>query len=1040
MRPIKLTMTAFGPYAREAEVDFTRFGEKGLFLITGDTGAGKTTIFDGITYALFGEASGSVREPDSLRSGFASPDLETSVTLTFRCRGSVYTVTRSPRYDRPKARGEGMTTHPAAAELRLPDGSVLTAIKAVNEKIYEIVGLTAQQFSQVAMIAQGDFQKLLLADSKDRQKIFSTLFSTGNFGRFTDRLRTLESAARAEKENLSREILLTRARAEIPAAVLEEEAVGKLRETPYEWEAMEAALQKAVDLDAAAEERLSGNLKENETRRAGLLTAIQSGREVNARLAELSRVQQELTLQQVRAAEMRGAEEELRLSALAETVRPKADACTAAVRQKRACDEAVAAGEKQLADTSAALAAAKNDLALEEKNLPQQEKLTGELRLLTESRPQYEKVSAAETACKQKKADTESKEKALSSARNALDGEKARLTNLRATEASLRDVPRKLSENEAAVEKASELQKRIAQMQAAYKTYRETARDLGQRQAVAKADLKRWQDAQDALKTVRTAFYAHQAGFLAETLREGEPCPVCGSKEHPAPARVPADAPTEEQMKKAEVAEKEAGARSAQSSKLSGETAARAETMGKNLRQLLSQAFGVTDPEADIAAVLKEQEETCAARLAALKAQGDRLREKAEKLTEVTAGIETGEARVTDLTGKLETARAAHEEAKTALSSAEAELRQLREGLPCPTLAELESLITRKQQTLARLQTALDAARKKSARLSEALSAVSARLEAGRKSAERAEEGLSEAMEGYRAAMEAAGFADKDAYLAARMEPEAREAKQKELDGWKQQLLRLREQAATLEKTLEGRERADLGSLQTALSEAEAAGAKLRDAQKTVYRRRENNASVLASLRESQPAFTDAAARHATLQRLYQTAAGNLPGKRRLSFETYVQAAYFDEVIREANRRLQVMSSGQYKLLRAEEKEGAAQTGLSLNVLDFYTGKVRSVKTLSGGETFMASLSLALGMADVIARSSGGIQLETMFIDEGFGSLDSDSLDLALRILSDLSGGQQLVGIISHVSELAARIDRKLLVKKSTAGSRIVEE
>ena len=267
-----------------------------------------------------------------------------------------------------------------------------------------------------------------------------------------------------------------------------------------------------------------------------------------------------------------------------------------------------------------------------------------------------------------------------------MDSEKAGLLNLRATEASLRDVPRKLSENEAAVEKASELQKRIAQMQAAYKTYRETVRDLGQRQAVAKANLKRWQDAQDALKTVRTAFYAHQAGFLAETLREGEPCPVCGSKEHPAPARVPADAPTEEQMKKAEVAEKEAGARSSQSSKLSGETAARAETMGKNLRQLLSQAFGVTDPEADIAAVLKEQEETCAARLAALKAQGDRFREKVQRLTEVTAGIETGEARVTDLTGKLETARAAHEEAKTALSSAEAELRQLRErpALPNP--------------------------------------------------------------------------------------------------------------------------------------------------------------------------------------------------------------------------------------------------------------------------------------------------------------------------------------------------------------------
>ena len=219
MRPIKLTMTAFGPYAGSVTVDFSRFGEKGLFLITGDTGAGKTTIFDGITFALYGETSGSVREPDSLRSGYAGPDIETSVQLDFRYAGKQYSVIRSPRYDRPKKRGDGTSVHPATAELILPDGKVITSVKSVNEKLEEIIGLTAQQFSQVAMIAQGDFQKLLLAESKERQRIFTTLFSTEDFARFTDLLRSMEAELRGRKDALFQEIQLQQGQIQLPPVV-----------------------------------------------------------------------------------------------------------------------------------------------------------------------------------------------------------------------------------------------------------------------------------------------------------------------------------------------------------------------------------------------------------------------------------------------------------------------------------------------------------------------------------------------------------------------------------------------------------------------------------------------------------------------------------------------------------------------------------------------------------------------------------------------------------------------------------------------------
>ena len=364
MRPIKLTMTAFGPYAGSVTVDFSRFGEKGLFLITGDTGAGKTTIFDGITFALYGETSGSVREPDSLRSGYAGPDIETSVQLDFRYAGKQYSVIRSPRYDRPKKRGDGTSVHPATAELILPDGKVITSVKSVNEKLEEIIGLTAQQFSQVAMIAQGDFQKLLLAESKERQRIFTTLFSTEDFARFTDLLRSMEAELRGRKDALFQEIQLQQGQIQLPPVVAPDpEKWQSLIQSPYTWEELSPLLKEAIAADQTLEKTLGESSAANEEMRAGLAAAVKTGEQLNARLDKLEMTRQELALQKLRTAEMEDTARRLTLAAAAEKVRPEAEGCVRAAKRLKEAAQALDLSASRLADGEKTMEQAQKALA-----------------------------------------------------------------------------------------------------------------------------------------------------------------------------------------------------------------------------------------------------------------------------------------------------------------------------------------------------------------------------------------------------------------------------------------------------------------------------------------------------------------------------------------------------------------------------------------------------------------------------------------------------------------------------------------------------
>ncbi len=1037
MRPIKLTMAAFGPYAGTTQVDFSRFGEKGLFLITGDTGAGKTTIFDGISYALYGEASGSTRDPESLRSGFASPDTETSVTLTFDYRGKVYTVTRSPRYDRPKRRGEGLSTHPATAELLLPDGSAITSVRGVNDKLLAIIGLTAAQFSQVAMIAQGDFQKLLLAESKERQKIFTTLFDTQNFARFTERLRAKETEAREEKERLTKEILLYREQAELPQQPEDAEEWQALRQTPYRWERVAEILRAAIAADEASESELSERIRQNETIRAGIAAAIHSGEELNGRLHVLEKTRRELALQQVRTPEMTRSAEQLRLARQAELVRPKADELLKI--QKRMRDFAAAAERDKAAlqESQERRKTAQAALETAQAETPLQQKLTGELRLLETARPQYARLAQLEGERNRKIEEQIGLLQQNDRQKNQLAAEKQRLGEYKQTESRLRSAPAELAEKKGVLERAQQLSVRIGQIGGAVQEYKTQVRSLSRIQSIVKADLVRWNRAQESLVSIRTAFMAHQAGFIASGLVEGKPCPVCGALHHPCPAPLPEDAPSQEQLEKAEATEQEAALRSSESSRKAGDLNVKIEEQQRNLGLMMERLFGRKIPVEEIPGVLAGEEERCRQQIADLQAECAKLAAGVQRLETITGDIASTENRISALGERMETLRGQLEETAGTLQANKAQLDEIKASLPCETLEELDRTCREKEEDLSRLQERLSAARLEANQADAAVSSAETKLKSDQDGAAGAKEEYDSAVEEYRKALSDAGFADKDAYLAAKLRPEEAERMREELEGWQQQVLRLRTAVETLEKETAGREKANIPALQEELENVSARIVQAQQSLLNIYRRKENNRAAFKALSDRTPRFEKTARRHAMLQRLAQTASGTLSGKKRLSFETYVQAAYFEQVIREANRRLHIMSSGQYKLLRTDERDGASQTGLSLNVLDYYTGKVRSVKTLSGGETFMASLSLALGLSDVISCSTGGIKLDTMFIDEGFGTLDSDALELALRILGEVSGGSHLVGIISHVGELAERIDRQIVVKKTPAGSHI---
>ena len=912
MRPLKLTIAGFGPYAGVQELDFALLGSSGLYLITGDTGAGKTTIFDAITFALFGEASGDNRKADMLRSKYVKGEDPTFVELTFAYGGKEYTVRRNPEYERAKTRGTGTTRQAAEAQLTYQDGSVVTKPKEVDKAIREIIGLTREQFAQVAMISQGDFRKLLQAETKERQKIFRDIFGTGLYVTLQDQLKARASEVRSRRE----------------------QAV--------------ASIAQYIEGIACHEDSLLA--VEAKKARAGELPVTEVQELLEKLLAEDTALQKKLDEQSEQL-------EKQMEAVVAQLTRAQAyQAAKDALAGKTAEEAAKTAALKQLAEALLAAQA----------TVPEQERLGKEITTLELLLPAYDELEAKrgelsrkETAAQAAAAAQETAQAgkmALSEELAVLRQERSGLESASAEKEMLQGQQRSLADRKEQFVKlitytdALEQEKTVlARLQKEYLTAE-----------MASSRLKQSYDAKNK------AFLDEQAGIIAASLTDGAPCPVCGSTEHPCLAVVSESAPTEADVKKAretyEAAQKETERASGKASTQRGAVTTAEDTLRRESAALL----GEIAPDA-------------------VKAEAEK------QAAELKTQIALVERQIAD-----------------------AEKREKRRG-------ELDLLIPKKETALAETEQALSAAKEQIAALIAAAAELSAQVGALKEKLVYADKAavLAEktALTQKQAALRAALSGAEEAHNACKEELAAVRAAMEELSRQLAEVPAVPAEVLAAQKEELGGQKAVLGTVL-----------------KNIHARLSANGAVRENIFAKEKELAELESRYTWIKALSDTANGTVSGKDKIMLETYIQTTYFDRILERANIRLRKMSGGQYDLERRKiASNQRSQSGLELDIVDHINTTSRSVNTLSGGEAFLASLALALGLSDEVQMSTG-IRLDTLFVDEGFGSLDSEALSKAYQTLAGLSEGNRLVGIISHVAELKEKIDRQIVVKKDRSG------
>ena len=917
MRPHKLTISAFGPYAGKTEIDFDKFGTQGLFLITGDTGAGKTTIFDAITYALFGKASGSSRDDSMFRSTYAEPDVPTFVELQFEYDGKQYLVKRSPKQERLKKSGTGFTTQDPIASLQIGDEAPITALKDVNAKLVEILGVDFSQYSQIAMIAQGQFRELLLANTKERAGIFRSIFKTDGYLTLQKRLQDDANALYGEVQNKRRSAVQY-----VDGAVCSESS------------------EHAAELKAAKEK-----VNNNEMTISEMVDLI------NIILSDEKQLKEKLENEQKKL-EKRIADIQGQLKAVVDYNKNKEDH-----------DKAVA--EKERRETEEKPTLDKN-LAEAERRQPEIDQFAKEITLMEQTMPKYADLSQSIKDLNQTEQNLKTNQTEIENA--GKDHEKLK-ADIAEKEKELEDInEQKPGEEKVKAESrrgtlAEESQK-LSSLKRDIDDYNKEIGKLPELQGKAKAAEEKRINASKQYDEKYHLFIAEQAGYLAEELQEGQPCPVCGSTHHPQLAQKAPEAPTKAELE----AEKEEVERlqklSEQSASDYSNKVSSLNTTKDALLPRIKELLGECEFDNAITRIESRQEEI----IKETNVQNEKVQELGKLIKrQETLNVELPNERkkLDELAQKKSHLETENASLTTKKENTKKKIDDLKQELKYPSEEEAHKVLEEKKNKKAELEDAITIAKKKVTDYNTQLAELNGTI------SQLAEQ------------------------IKVVPNVNVEEATQ---------------QKAALEN--EKRERVDPAIL-------------------TLNTNNSINEGIINNVNRTLSALSALEEEYQMKKSLSDTANGQLTGKERISLETYVQSAYFERIIQRANTRLMVMSNGQYELRRRTTNKGAAQTGLELNALDHYNGTERDIRSLSGGEQFKASLSLALGLSDEIQESAGGIQLDTMFVDEGFGSLDENSLQQALKALNELTEGNRLIGIISHVADLK-KIDRQIIVTKDS--------
>lgn len=915
MRPQKLIISAFGSYAGRQVIDFSRLGEGGLYLICGDTGAGKTTIFDAIAFALYGEASGDgLRPARHLRSLYASSATPTFVELTFSHHDQVYTIRRSPAYLRLKQRGTGYVEEKPTQELTLPDGSIL-ADRSVNTVLSTLLGLTREQFKQVTMIAQGEFRELLRADTEKRVALFRELFATANFSRLQEKLAADASEQKRICDDYRRTI---------------REA---LRTISFPCDDNDKAMLTALQADE--------------------LTAAQADQLLDDYIAQDSAMDSDFKASQAAL-----------LDRTAQLTRMKEQA----ISRAKAAAMLTQVGD-ELASSRQQLLQAENVLRDARSHEPEAAQLAAAAAALESKLSDYDQLAALTHQCRKAEdellrcsADMLLLQQKLHDSASQLEASKAEASEL--TNCAMR-----AQECKRSAEVAAEGLQTLEHL-------RELHHASMEQQRKATFCMTRWQEAisaqtlaQNQYQQAQSLWFAQQAGRLAqEQLHPGLPCPVCGSTEHPVPAKLTAAALTQADFEAAEHQRDTAAIREADTHRAYDVAQATAKQAEAAYLASCEAIFGIIDQDPMASAFPKRQSQLKEQQAAALSAYHQAVAGTA-RYQQLMDSIPRKESAIVDLSARIADLTAVQAGLSATITGVKKQITALAQQLQYPDRDSAKDALGKLKQKSTAILALIQQADQQHRSLLDRVHALSGTI-----------------------------------------------------DAYKKQLSQM--------------PACDLSDIEQQLKQAASSRLALDAQQRALYLRLEQNRRAQESIRKAREHLLKEDARLSWLQELSATANGRIEGREKVKLETYVQMAYFEQILMYANRRMKAMSRGQYELIRMQEADNKrSQSGLELGVRDFVNGTERSARSLSGGEAFLASLSLALGMSDEIQAQEGGVELDVLFVDEGFGSLDDELLRLAVRTLQSLSENRRLVGVISHVQELRDRIDRKIIVRKGPDGS-----
>lgn len=1036
MRPIKLTISAFGPYASKQVIDFEELKGRNIFVISGKTGAGKTTIFDAISYALYGEASGESRETDSLRSHFADDNTETYVELEFELRGEKYTVNRVPKQKKKKARGEGYTEKSADATLTLPDGKVITKVKNVTDKIIEILGITREQFKQIVMLAQGEFKKLLLADSVEREGIFRKIFNTYDFEKIQAELK--DKAA-----NLSKNRTKSKHEMEINLKNIKGEhdiVIDEYVDFPLVIEKLKDLLERDNNIYKTLNEE--GKEVDNKLQVKNQEKAIIETN--NNLLKEKEIITKALEELLSKEDEYKNKEKTIIDGKNAKEVKYIEDKLIETTKKLTKREEDYNLSLKNIDSLKLEQEEANKLLQIEESKECDREKLSVEINNLNKLEEKIieldslnNKVMHLKQSAENSKLQIINNKKETEELKKSKEEKELQLKDIATLETKKVELESDIKAKNKTLDEVRELFKVIRSFQNTYIEHNNKAKEYKEFEVEYKKVKENYEKMDDLYKK-------EQAGILASKLQENEPCPVCGSTKHPNKATIKENLkiPTKDELKVAkenlDKLEKENLEKINNLTTLNSNKTTYLEQVNNHL-SMLSATLNIDKTfNSETAKVVKNLGTE-------LKSVIDKLKDELLKVIDkisLKEKIEKELNLITTTINEREQSLIKLEESEknytTELTQNITKIDEYKKEIPenITNVKTLNKLIEVKTKELNTSKEKLAKLRLENENLAKKLEGENSISKEINKSIEELKLEIANNQTNFNEAIKEQGFDNIEDYENAKLKISMVEVLEKEVENYNSELKLTKAKREDIVNKTKDIVFMDITTIDEEIKSIQENKKELEGKLRDLHSIIDNNKTVLKNVENLNIEFKEIEEEYKVVGELADLANGKKAPY--ISFERYILASYFEDIIEAANIRLEKMTGDRFSLIRKTSKsKGAGQKGLELEIYDNYTDSSRDVSSLSGGESFKASLSLALGLSDIVQSNAGGVSLDTMFVDEGFGTLDPQSLDNAIDSLLELQRGGRLVGIISHVEELKDRIDAKLEVTSTSKGSKV---